>query len=784
MVRPALSAEPTAGLAGAAARWLVLPALAATSLVSVAGAAVPALSYYFRDFTVTFYPLRAFVARELAAGHWPGWNPFVQEGAPAIPVTYPPDLLLAAFPGPEIASWLLTLHLPLAALGFFWLARDLGADRLGAYVSGAVFALGGIAASSVNLYVFLQALALAPFVALALRRAGRDGGRNVPFAALAVALALSTLAVEFVAQAVILGVLLAVAGRPRGASTARCAASLALGALLAGVPLAVVAGMLPETVRGGGFGPDIALANDLHPVVLLQVLVPDFFGPLAAPVEGFWGQVFHVKGFPYFLSLYAGPVVLAAAAAGISEVSRRERRLLLAAATVALVYALGARGGLATLLAHVPGASLFRFPVKALFLPYVVVSLLAGLGVSRLRRGEGWKVFGSAALGFGVLALASGAALLFGTGAIAAWAGVGEQLRPSLGHSARDAAFTGALGLVGAGLAARVAARPREAQAAAVLVLVAIVGDLGRAGRGLNPQVPPAFFRLLPESATELATRPRGTRVFSYGLDHSPAFRAFLGRWGSGVGLWSFFVSRQMLTPYCNLIDGVESADAKDITGFVLRMPELLPEDYDPSAVGALLPRLRNASVSRVLSLDLLSHPDLELRQVVPLGPAGLDLRVYGLRGTWARQTVACRTVTTRSREAALAAPYSRPGFDPSADVALEVPARASCASGTVRPASTLPGRRVFDAELDGSGYLLVRDSYARGWSATVDGRAAPLLRANGKHQAVPLDAGRHRVELRYRPPGLVAGLVAMGVGLIGFALMLWRPVLEEGGPR
>jgi hypothetical protein len=39
-----------------------------------------------------------------------------------------------------------------------------------------------------------------------------------------------------------------------------------------------------------------------------------------------------------------------------------------------------------------------------------------------------------------------------------------------------------------------------------------------------------------------------GGRVFSYGLDHSPAFLAFL-HWGSRKGVWSFFLSRQVLAP-------------------------------------------------------------------------------------------------------------------------------------------------------------------------------------------------------------------------------------------
>ena len=113
-------------------------------------------------------------------GRFALWNPLVFEGSFQLPAVYPPDLLHALWPSPVFVSWLLTLHLPLAALAAYWLARELGASRPGAFQSGAVYALGGFALSCLNLYVFLQALALAPFVAGLLRRAALRGGRQVP----------------------------------------------------------------------------------------------------------------------------------------------------------------------------------------------------------------------------------------------------------------------------------------------------------------------------------------------------------------------------------------------------------------------------------------------------------------------------------------------------------------------------------------------------------------------------------------------------------------------------
>src|SRR6185295_7296580 len=112
----------------------------------------------------------------------------------------------------------------------------------------------------------------------------------------------------------------------------RVALALALGAGLAAVPFFVTAGFLGETVRGAGFARDVALGNELHPWSLLQVVVPDLFGPLARPGIGWWGGAFFTRGFPYFVSLYVGAVPLALACCGGRGMARGERAVLLALA--------------------------------------------------------------------------------------------------------------------------------------------------------------------------------------------------------------------------------------------------------------------------------------------------------------------------------------------------------------------------------------------------------------------------------------------------------------------
>lgn len=748
--------------------WPIL-GLVPLSLLSHLGAALPGGTYYFRDFSVTFFPLRLFQATEIAGGRWPFWNPYAHGGTFVLPMMYPIEWLHALWPSPAAVSWLLTAHFPLAAVGAYLLGLRLGLDVRGSVVAGAVYALGGLAVSSLNLYVFLQALAWAPWVVAALDRVAEEGGRTLGIAAAAVGVAMSTLAMEFVAQAVLLGTCLGLCRRPGPAGLRHVLTSVAVGIGLAAVPLCVTAGLLPETVRGRGFDADVALGNELRPLSLVQVLVPNVFGSLAGPVEAWWGGAFFTKGFPYFLSLYLGPAVLALAACGFGVIERRRQRVLLALSVLCLWYALGRDGGLASLVAGLPGMSWFRFPTKALLIPYLATALLTGAGVQSLALGHRWWRLGWTS---GVLLVAG---LAFGGWTEAAgglgWMGGpdADVVRTYVSRDAFEAAGFATVVLIVALAVSRRWARP--SYGAAVVATVA-VATLARAGAGLNPQVSPVFFEQIPELAQERLDALDGGRVFTYALDESPAFRGFLAHPRPGAGLWSFFLSRQMLAPYGNVVDRIETADSKDLTSFVPYPSEIGPQEYAPGAVDGILDRLRDSSVSRILSLDPLIHPALRLRRTVAAGPPGLSIHVYELAGSSPRAYVACRVVLVPDPAADRRAPLFAADFDPSRDVVL-ASGSGTCRTGEARRTMESPGEIRYEVVLDGDGYLVVRDSFARGWRAAVDGIPVPVLEANGRHRAVRVPNGRHEVREWYEPPGLRLGIMVAVLSTLGLALLL-----------
>ena len=84
---------------------------------------------------------------------------------------------------------------------------------------------------------------------------------------------------------------------------------------------------------------------------------------------------------------------------------------------------------------------------------------------------------------------------------------------------------------------------------------------------------------------------------------------------------------------------------------------------------------------------------------------------------------------------------------------------RLAGAPGTAggRPA---PGRLDAEVEASASGYVVFTEAWMPGWRATVNGEAAPLVRADHVARAVPVPAGTSMVRTRYAPRSLPFELV------------------------
>ncbi|MHB1555848.1 MAG: hypothetical protein ACYC61_00070 [Isosphaeraceae bacterium] len=78
-------------------------------------------------------------------------------------------------------------------------------------------------------------------------------------------------------------------------------------------------------------------------------------------------------------------------------------------------------------------------------------------------------------------------------------------------------------------------------------------------------------------------------------------------------------------------------------------------------------------------------------------------------------------------------------------------------------------GRVRLDVVLNRPAIVVLADAFDPGWRATLDGQAAPVLRANRLMRAVAVPAGRHEIVYTFRP---VSVLVGLGGSLAGMILL------------
>jgi uncharacterized membrane protein YfhO len=70
-------------------------------------------------------------------------------------------------------------------------------------------------------------------------------------------------------------------------------------------------------------------------------------------------------------------------------------------------------------------------------------------------------------------------------------------------------------------------------------------------------------------------------------------------------------------------------------------------------------------------------------------------------------------------------------------------------------------------------GFIFLDDISVPGWQAEVDGRDSKIYRANYLFMAIPVEAGKHSVEVRYKPQGFRAGALISFVAAVLLSLSL-----------
>jgi len=97
----------------------------------------------------------------------------------------------------------------------------------------------------------------------------------------------------------------------------------------------------------------------------------------------------------------------------------------------------------------------------------------------------------------------------------------------------------------------------------------------------------------------------------------------------------------------------------------------------------------------------------------------------------------------------------------------VESPQSVATGPGTAKVRYPPSGDVVIDTDAARASLLVLNDRYERGWTATVDGVAAPVRPVNIIARGVEVPAGQHTVVMRYRPEGLVRGAMVSLAALL-----------------
>lgn len=750
---------------------------------------------YWGTYLLQFFPWRQLAVKQVRAGHWPLWNPYLGAGAPLAAnlqtaAFYPPNVLFLLMPVERAFGWVLALHIALAGLSAYYLGRTLGLSRFGALVTGLAYSGGGYLVAR---WVFPSMVYAAAWLPLMLALTERlikrtiSNTRAIRYWVLDIALLALTVGLQLLAghaqtsfySALIVAAFALARITPYASRITRrlfrSAGSLLLAALwglgLAAIQLLPSAELAAHSQRAGGLS-DLQFAFELSfwPWRLISLVAPNFFGNPARGEYWAFGTYWEETAYLAILPLLLAGLAVAAWGRKRGEEDRGPLSLvpfLLLLAALSVLLALGEHTPLYPLLFHyVPGFGLFQAPARLMIGYALAVPLLAGIGADAfrptVRARTACRILLLAGLGIGIAGLVARLAL--------------PMLRPSLGSSTARLGLTlavagGVLLLRAGGTARRLGTDRWQALVVGVVAL-----DLLAFGLGLAPGAEPQIYHTPVASAQFLEARPPG-RIF---VAH-PYAREVYDRY---VSLDSFGPSdvaylqglRESLIPNLNAahhLPGVGNYDPLTVDVYRDLWDHLEGERDDPPEFDEIRPLLDLFGARYIITDDALPLPLL-----YDAGP-----NIYLNKDALPAAFVVSRARVVADPEARLAALLD-PAFDPREEVILGAASpdgQAVEGDTTSQPLPTIlrqgPDRVMIQVEMSQPGFLVLTDTYYPGWQATVDGEPAKIQAANHAFRAVELSPGDHTVVFRYAPLSF-----RLGAGItLGAALLLGAVALLLG---
>ncbi len=755
-------------------RLVVAAGLAAVVALLFAEAIVGRAVFFHRDTYWVWYPRIESTVRAVLGGAWPVWNPRESFGLPSLAdasyeIAYPPTWLNLVLSPTAYYTVFVVVHLFAAGFGASRLGRAWGLSGAGSFLAGAAWASSGPLLSFTSLYHHFAGAAWVPWVLVALEGAlrRRTPGSACVLGAAAAGQVLAGSADMCLVSGVVAAGRAAVAIWDAPGVTRR--ETIAAVARAAAVSLATTLGLsAAQWIPSMGVlssGARLALTPyaktfwSMHPWTLADLVVPGGWSDLRVS-DAVRARLFESRE-PFVASLYVGAASLGLAILGAAQGDGMARRMGRAFAAFFLVCALGRFTPVYPLLSALPPFSIIRYPVKFAVPFSLFWALLVGAGFDawRLEPRARRRAFVAAATA-GALALLAlaGSWLLSRHGA--SW--IRGLLEPDASwEEARGALRTAALlSAAAVSLFLWRARRPASSPALSVLVAALVLGDLVAHGRDVGGLAPEALAHYRPPLVSYFQEKGELPRL--YVATRPPVSALAISKppdgWSS-EWWWTIGIEESLQAPIGTRW-GLDGSYDGDLTGLT---PRAVSEFTVAVAMTLERPAglrlLQLGGVDYVVSLQALPAFGAPVHEAATV--FALPVRLYRVPETLPKIYLVGRVRT--APEAEVARVVLSPAFDPRHEVAL---AGAEGAWGDPRLEGTarILWRRddalAIETTADAPGHLVVLESFDPAWRATVDGRATPIVRANALFRGVAVPAGRHVVEMRYRPPAVVAGVL------------------------
>lgn len=752
--------------------WIAAAILALIATLFFADVFAGKGNFYMRDLTRYYYPTKQVLRDIVQHGEFPWWNRQFSAGQPiaANPeheVFYPLTWLIL-LPSYDLGYRLhILLHVYIGLLGMYALLRSMEVRIPAAFFGALAFGLGGIYLSYINLLPILFCAAWLPLTCLFVRRfLLRPNVRDFAVAALFLGLQFLVGEPTTVMQT---GFLIGMYALYRGWYAARdydlpwkeaipeMLARVVFIGLMSVAAIAVGAAQLfpaidhvGDSARSRAFDFSLVSAWSFPWAKLAELIYPNFLGHMSVKqVTWYWaGGLYTGMGSPFLFSIYSG-LLVTALAVGALFVKPRGGRFVLLLSTFSLLIALGGHTPLLKWLYDAGVATSIRYPEKFALIGIFAIILFAAQQLDRMLAGD--DAIREAAMGFVAATTMVAAALalfgftpLYGALFTKVWGlkGSGAALMTAMSH--KGWLIAAARGAFLFGLLWSLPLLKRRIWLA--LLAIFLLADVLPVVHELNPRMPSQFFTREPAAMRQFPADRSQFRIFHeadwYGQEE-PARKYF------STGDAVYWIVRNGLFPMTPAGHGLNMVMERDYDKTAL-LPTIDFTDsvWDVKRSGRADWWKPFVAMANARYRGIYKPFDPEKKRVKGQMKTAEPVQFVEVEQPQPRYYFADQVVTIRDRRdfvnKLIDGSYSRsvafvkePSF---------VPAR-----GVVHGVRETANTATLDVESLGNAWLVMSVTPHKYWRVTIDGRPIAPRVTNIAFQGVPVPAGRHRIEMRYR---------------------------------